>query len=30
MEAAGADLAIVSLPKSEPPSVVERVAAAIG
>jgi F420-dependent oxidoreductase-like protein len=30
MEAAGADLAIVSLPKSEPPSIVERIAAALG
>jgi F420-dependent oxidoreductase-like protein len=29
MEVAGADLSIISLPKSEPPSVVERVAAAI-
>ena len=29
MAAAGADLTIVSLPKSDPPSVVERVAAAI-
>jgi hypothetical protein len=30
MAAAGADLTIVSLPKSDPPSVVDRVAAAIG
>ena len=30
MEGAGADLAIVSLPKTEPPSIVERIAAALG